>query len=142
MRPVALVFVAACELQPPPPSAPAPTRALAATPAQVVVADAAVAPPFDAGVPLDAMTVTTECVVTGAHIADVLIASASDLSLKASYEQARDRIVRSTAEACTSQIWTADAQRCFGLGTQKTDLEACEKKFSRPQAPVAHPTKR
>ena len=87
-------------------------------------------PALDAGAaPHDAMQVTPECVLTGAHIAEVLIASATDPSLKASYEQARDRIVRTTAEACTTQTWTADAQRCFGLSKQKADLEACEKKY-------------
>ncbi len=136
MRLITLFFLAACELQPPPPAPPAPV----ATPTPVAAADAAaaVAPPVDAAAPPDAMTVTAECIVTGAHIAEVLIASATDPSLKASYEQARDRIVRTTAEACTSQLWTADAQRCYGLGKLKADLEACEKKFPRPEPPVPH----
>lgn len=143
MRALVFVLLAACELQPPPPP---PPLAQPGKPTPVVVADAAeaaVVAPADAGAPpADAMRVTEECVATGAHIADVLIANASDPSLKASYEQARDRIVRTTAEACTSQVWTAEAQRCFALSKQKADLEACEKKFPRPDASVPHPTRR
>ncbi len=139
MRLIALFFVAACELQPPPP---APAPVVTPTPVAAVDATGAVAPPVDAAALPDAMTVTAECVVTGAHIAEVLIGSASDPSLKASYEQARDRIVRTTAEACTSQLWTADAQHCYGLCKLKADLEACEKKFPRPEPAVPHPIKR
>jgi len=125
MRLIALFFVAACELQPPPP---APAPVVTPTPVAAVDATGAVAPPVDAAALPDAMTVTAECVVTGAH--------------KASYEQARDRIVRTTAEACTSQLWTADAQHCYGLCKLKADLEACEKKFPRPEPAVPHPIKR
>jgi hypothetical protein len=146
MRALVLVVLAACELQPPPPAPPPAPPAQAGRPSPIVVADAAevaVVAAVDAGAPPpDAMPVTAACVVTGAHIADILIASASDPSLKASYEQARDRIVRTTAEACTSQLWTADAQRCFALSKLKADLEACEKKFPRPEASVPHPAKR
>jgi hypothetical protein len=81
--------------------------------------------------------VTDDCVRTSTHIAEVLIASAPDASLKANYEQARDRIVRTTAEACTTQSWTADAQRCFAQAKLEVDLHACETKFP-PSAPPKH----
>ncbi len=130
MKAFAFLVLVACELQPPPPAPVAPLAAGSGS--AVAVAEPPPAPPVDAAPPPDAMTVTQECLATGSHIADVVIAGASDPSLKASYEQARDRIVRSTAEACTNQVWTADAQRCFGLAKQKPDLEACEKKFPAP----------
>ncbi len=137
-----VLLLAACELQPPPPAPPPSPTSQPGQPPSVAVADAGPAatgaplpalpapPALDAGAaPHDAMQVTEACVLTGAHIAEVLITSTTDPSLKANYEQARDRIVRTTAEACTSQTWTAEAQRCFGLSKQKADLEACEKKF-------------
>ena len=140
MKLFVLSLVAACEFQPAPPPAPAPfARPLDAA------AVAVVAPPADAGeapapVRADAavVAVTDECVRTSTHIADVLIAGAADPSLKSSYEAARDRIVRATAEACTTQAWSDAEQRCFALAKVEADLHACEKKFPPPPEQPKH----
>ncbi len=71
----------------------------------------------------------------------MLIASAKDEALRANYEQARTKIVRSVAEACTTQAWTPDAQHCFAAAKADTDLRACEKKFPPPAASQPHPVK-
>lgn len=125
VKALALVcWLAACDFQPAPPAPPPvvekPIDAAVAT----VVEDAGTLRP-DATV----IAVTDACLQTATHIADVLIKSQTDESLKSSYETARDRIVRATAEACTTQNWTPDAQKCFAQAKLEADLHACEKKF-------------
>jgi hypothetical protein len=140
MKALLFVMIAACEFQPAPPPAPPPVvKPLDASVASVV------APPADAGdapapVRADAavIAVTDECVRTSTHIADVLIAGAADPSLKSSYEAARDRIVRATAEACTTQAWADAEQRCFAMAKVEADLHACEKKFPPPPEQPKH----
>jgi hypothetical protein len=140
---VTLLALAACELQPPPPKpAPAPASAAAgsaAPPAGSAVAvapaptapTAPTAPPAPPAAPPQA-DVTPTCLAVGTHIADVLIQSAKDPSLRANYEQARTKVVRASAEACTTQSWSAEAVHCYGVSTVEADIRACEKKFPPP----------
>jgi hypothetical protein len=138
MKALLFLVVAACEFVPAPPPAPAPVaKPLDAAVASVVapVADAGEAPARpDAAL----IAVTDDCVRTSTHIADVLIAGAADPSLKSSYEAARDRIVRATAEACTTQAWSDAEQRCFAQAKVEADLRACEKKFPPPPEQPKH----
>ncbi|MEO8843370.1 MAG: hypothetical protein ABI591_26280 [Kofleriaceae bacterium] len=129
MKSLVLLLVAACDFQPAPPPAP-PVIERPADAAVPVVPMVPVVPDAGIGRP-DAtlIAVTDACLQTATHIADVLITSQTDDSLKSSYETARDRIVRATAEACTTQNWTPDAQRCFAQAKLEADLHACEKKF-------------
>ncbi|MEP6863747.1 MAG: hypothetical protein ABJE66_24180 [Deltaproteobacteria bacterium] len=133
-----IATVAACEFQPAPPPAPPPVAHAPADGAPdsavVAVADAGEAAKPDAA----AIAVTDECLRTSTHIADVLIAGAADPSLKSSYEAARDRIVRATAEACTTQAWSDAEQRCFAQAKVEADLRACEKKFPPPPVQPRH----
>lgn len=125
MKTLALVlcWLAACDFQPAPPVPPPVVEKPADAALAAVVEDAGI-------VRADAsIAVTDACLQTATHIADVLITSQSDVSLKSSYETARDLIVRATAEACTTQNWTPNAQKCFALAKLETDLHACEKKF-------------
>jgi hypothetical protein len=124
MKALVLLVVAACDFQPAPPAAPPVVEKPIDAAVAIVVEDAGTARP-DATV----VAVTDACLQTATHIADVLIASQTDESLKSSYETARDRIVRATAEACTTQNWTPDAQKCFAQAKLEADLHACEKKF-------------
>lgn len=123
-----IVLVAACELVPAPPP-PAPVS----VPVPVQVIDAAVADGAGAS-DAAAIEATAECITTATHIADVLIASQADATLKASYETARDRLIRATAEVCTAQHWPTDEQACFTGAKVEADLHACEKKFPPPKA--------
>ncbi|MEO6773290.1 MAG: hypothetical protein ABI467_09725 [Kofleriaceae bacterium] len=141
----ALAILAACEFQPAPPPAPPPPAHVPADAAAVaaVAAVATVAAVSDAGAPqprADAtlIAVTDDCVRTSTHIAEVLISSAADQALKASYEAARDRIVRATAEVCTTQAWSGPEQRCFVQAKVEADLRACEKKFPPPLVQPKH----
>jgi hypothetical protein len=124
MKALALLVVAACDFQPAPPAAPPVVEKPIDAAVAAVVEDAGTVRP-DA----TAIAVTDVCLQTATHIADVLITSQTDESLKSSYETARDRIVRATAEACTTQNWTPDAQKCFAQAKLEADLHACEKKF-------------
>ena len=130
MRALALLAVAACDFQPAPPAPPPVVEKPIASPGidaavvATVVADGGIVRP-DATL----IAVTDACLQAATHIADVLITSQKDDSLKASYETARDRIVRATAEACTTQNWTPDALKCFAQAKLEADLHACEKKF-------------
>ena len=134
---VGLVGLAACELQPAPKQAPPPPSA------QPVTTPTPSAAPADAAPAPDAADVTHACLDVGVHVAQVLIDGATDPGVKAQYEQARTKIVRATAEACTSQTWTPEAQRCFTTANNVADVRACEKKFPPPGAvappPPAHP---
>ena len=140
MKVLALFVVAACDFQPAPPAVPP----VVEKPADAAVVGTSPAMPGGAAPPnggaesIDAgvlrpdatlIAVTDACLQTGTHIADVLVSSQADESLKSSYETARDRIVRATAEACTTQNWTRDAQKCFAQAKLEADLHACEKKF-------------
>lgn len=141
MKALLLVMIAACEFVPAPPPAPAPVATPTPRVPQDAPPDTAVAAASDAGeAHADAalIAVTDECVRTSTHIADVLIAGAPDPSLKASYEAARDRIVRATAEACTTQAWSDAEQRCFTQAKVEADLRACEKKFPPPPEQPKH----
>lgn len=143
MRALVLVVLAGCELVPAPPPAPVPVATQAAPVPHDAAPDTPTAAVADAGAPAPgdaapAIAVTDECVRTSTHIADVLIAGAPDPSLKASYEAARDRIVRATAEACTTQAWSDAEQRCFAQAKVETDLRACEKKFPPPPEQPRH----
>jgi len=139
MKTLALLVIAGCEFVPAPPPAPAPiapaSRVPQDAPPDTAVAATGTAVPSDAA---PAIAVTDECVRTSTHIADVLIAGAPDPSLKASYEAARDRIVRATAEACTTQGWSDAEQRCFAQAKVEADLRACEKKFPPPPEQPKH----
>ena len=141
----ALLFLiamsAACEFVPAPPPAPAPVAPAPHAPIDAAPDTAVVAAVADGGEapqPAAAIAVTDECVRTSTHIADVLIAGAADPSLKSSYEAARDRIVRATAEACTTQAWSDAEQRCFAQAKVEADLRACEKKFPPPPVQPKH----
>jgi hypothetical protein len=139
MKPLLFLLFAACEFVPAPPPAPAPVAHAPADAAPDSAVGATVADAGEAAKPdAAAIVVTDECVRTSTHIADVLIAGAADPSLKSSYEAARDRIVRATAEACTTQAWSDAEQRCFAQAKVEADLRACEKKFPPPPEQPKH----
>ncbi len=147
MRTLAFVLLAACDLQPPPPAPaanPPPVVAVTA-PAPAAAPVAVVEPPTvgastRASVPPVSIDVTPACVETGSHVAEAIIASAKDPQLRASYEQGRTKIVRATAEACTKQHWSPEAQHCYGTAKLEADVRACEAKFPPPAAAMpAHP---
>jgi hypothetical protein len=129
MRAVVFLMLAACEITPPPKQSPAPP---VETAPKVVAAPTA---PADAGIVrviADAAPVTNDCENIGVHVAQVLIESAKDPSLKANYEQARQKVVLATAEACSTQKWSDDAQHCYLDAKVEADVRACEKKFPPP----------
>jgi hypothetical protein len=136
MRLVVVAMLVACDLQPAPkpeasPPPPTPTVVVDAPVAPVpppspVPADAAIAP-IDAG---DA--VSQPCLEMAVHVADVLIAAATEPTQKAVLEQERTRIVRRTGEVC-SRGWSAEIIACFRAAANRPDLDACEKLVAPPK---------
>ena len=127
-----LVLLAGCELQPAPPKqAPAPAPL---APPQAARADAGVVAVADAKA---AIEVTPACMQIGVHVAGVLIAEAPPAQ-QMSFEKDRERIVRATAEVCTTQQWSDAATRCYLAATTGAQLKDCETKF-RPTPPPPQP---
>jgi hypothetical protein len=139
--------LAACELQPgpprrevqPAPSSPSTEAPSAPTPAAAVIeaapADAGAAPAVPDAKPK--IAVTQQCIDVGVHVADVLINSA-DPAQRAVFATERERIVRSAAEACTTQQWSDAAAKCYLATQTQADVKACEAKFTppRPRTPT------
>jgi hypothetical protein len=127
---VAFALLAACELQPPPRQQAAPPAPTPPPPAPVIEA------PADAGVASDAPAGpqwTDQCREVGIHIAGVIINSATDPGAKSIYEQDREKMVRSTAETCTTQGWSDAAAKCYLKANTAAELKACETKFTPPR---------
>jgi hypothetical protein len=80
------------------------------------------------------------CRLVGMHIAEVIIASATDAGQRSIYEQDRTRMVRTTAEACTTNAWSELAIKCYGKAKTAADLKACETKYTPPPPPRPRPT--
>jgi hypothetical protein len=145
IAPALLCVLAACEIQPPPPRrnepppAPAPTPAPVPAPQPAGSGSAALtfgARPPDAGsgagsgsAAKPAIEVTAKCLEVGVHVADVLIKTA-DSAQRAVFESERERIVRATGEACTTQAWSEAASACYLATTTQTQVKDCETKFT------------
>jgi hypothetical protein len=158
VRSFLLVFVmlAACDLQPakrdraagavtkspaPPPVAPSakvpePAGSAAPAPAPGSAAPApapgSAAPAVGSGSAKPLMVTTEDCTNVAVHIANVVIESIEDPSIKAAQEQDRTRLVRRVAETCTRDKWAKAAQTCFLKGKTAPELEACGRELAAP----------
>lgn len=99
----------------------------------------AIAPPVDASVPPDSGVVTPGCQNVATHVAQVLIDSAKDPQLRAAYERAREGMVQTMSEACTTRSWSVETQRCYLDSKTEAEARACERTFTPPTAPSAPP---
>jgi hypothetical protein len=147
-----LLFLAACELTPPPPgsashggvaptAAPAPSPPVAAPAAPAALAPAA-APPAVAPAPspgTPATPVTDACVQLGVHVVDLMMAEAPAAE-RPQREQQRTAMVRRMAEVCTQREWSAATQACFTSANSVAAVAACEAKFLPPPAPPPAPS--
>jgi hypothetical protein len=79
------------------------------------------------------MKTTEECTQVGAHVAEIVIASIQDATIRAQQEQDRTRLVRRIAETCTRDHWNAAAQKCFLDGKTPQDLEVCGRALAPPK---------
>jgi hypothetical protein len=95
-------------------------------------------PPADAAVAEDASAIdagpaaidaSPDCLKLGAHLVDVVVASATDPAQKAIYEGERMQMTRSLAEACTKEPWSPESQKCYLATKTPAQIKACEKKF-------------
>ena len=73
------------------------------------------------------------CRDVGIHIANVIIASTTDAATKSIYERDREQMIRSMAEACTTNAWSDAALKCYGKANSQADLKDCEKKYTPPK---------
>jgi hypothetical protein len=131
-----IVLLAACELQPPPPRQ--------ATPPAPAAAPVEAPSPRPTGAPAAApgvapMEISKQCMDIGVHVAGVIVASATDPAQRGVLEQERTRIVRATAEACTTQRWSEDAAKCFLATRNQAEIKDCESKHTAPPPPAAPP---
>jgi len=128
-----LLLLAACELQP------APRRQAPAAQTPPTPAPAPAAAPADAAVVAmpPRIETTKQCIDVGVHVAEVLINSA-DPAQRGVIANERERIVKATAEACTTQAWSDDAAKCYLAANTQPQLKACETKFTppRPRTPT------
>lgn len=113
-----VLVIGACDLKPAPKKQPAAAPPVAAAPAPA---------PAAAGDDLG-----KACMDVGVRIAEVLIASATEPTLKAQYEQARADIVRSSSEACVRGKWDAELRRCFLTASTQPQLDACNARAPGP----------
>lgn len=124
-----LLLLAACDIQPPPKKQPAPAPASPTEPEQPRFVAPAPPPSLPEQAKIDT---TAECIETGKHVADVFVASVTDPAQKSVFEQERTKIVKATAEACTTQAWSAEARGCYLAAGTPADIKACETKFPPP----------
>ena len=82
---------------------------------------------------VDAMITTDACVDVAAHIAEVVIASITDETVKAQQEQDKTRLVRKVAETCTTDKWSDGARKCFLDGKTGPELEKCGRALAAPK---------
>ena len=131
---LALLWLAACEIQPAPKKQPEPAAQEAPKVVEPPPADAGVA---DAAVKIE---ITAACLQVAAKVAQVFIDAASDPAQKSIYEQERANMVRKTGEACTVQAWSENAHNCYLAAKTPVDIKACETKFpGRPVRPGQPP---
>jgi hypothetical protein len=150
MRALCLVLLAACELQPPPPkqqaapqqqAAPTP-QAPAQQPAQPAEppapeAGSAAGSAAGSGSAAPKIEISEPCLAVGAKVVSVFIDSVADPAQKSVLEQSRATMTRKVGEACTTQGWSEEAQKCY-LGTKTpAEIKACEAKYTPP--PTAQP---
>jgi hypothetical protein len=111
------MFLVACDLRPAPKQEPKPPPA--PPPAPTVAADAAVAPAVPDALADNVITVdanaepTAECLAVGEHVASLWIDTAKDVAEKAALIQDRSKLVRKTAEACTTLKWGDAMRTCY-----------------------------
>jgi hypothetical protein len=122
-------LLAACELQPPPPRQATPPPAPAAAPVEEAPSRPIAAPSAPGVAPLD---ISKQCMAIGVHVAGVIVASATDPAQRGVLEQERTRIVRATAEACTTQNWSEAAMKCFLATRNQAEIKDCETKHTAP----------
>jgi len=133
---VALVALAACDLQPPKKQPARPS--LGSADAGVVVAPVVDAMPVVVDAtkaivdarpgrpPADALIdVTDDCVEVGVAFTEVYVATASDLAERSAADRDRTRMVRKMAEMCTTQSWTAAKRKCWLEATTRADHKRC-----------------
>jgi hypothetical protein len=151
-----LLPLAACELQPAPPSArtgsasatgsaatpPSPAAEQAGSAAHGSAAPAAA--PIAGGSagsaatrpPAPPVDVTPECEQAGIKLAELMIAGA-EASQKPAFERDRANIVRRTEVVCSQQHWVPAALACINQSKNDRDARACLEKFPAPAVKAA-----
>ena len=142
VRALALIVLAACELQPAPkkqaaPPPPPPSAQVEAAKPVEVVADAGAAVNAAGSGSAAKIEITAPCMEVAAKLAQVFIDVQTDPGAKSNAEQARGDMIRKMGEACTVQPWSTEARACFLAAKTEPDIRACEQKFPAPRPPTA-----
>jgi hypothetical protein len=117
-----------------PPPAPPTARPPVQPPVVPDAGVAAVQPAGDAGTGRvrPPMQATEACAAVAVHIANIVIASLEDPSMKAAQEQDRPVLIRRVAETCTKDTWSDAARKCFLDGKTAQELEKCGRDLKAP----------
>jgi hypothetical protein len=141
---------AACDLEPPPkqqPVAAAPTHVVAPTPTPPPVVAAVPPPPTAMGAGSGsgsgsaADPVTYDCITVADHLVGLSLAAIAKPRERAIQTRNRAKLVRQSAEACTTGAWTPAVIRCFMDATTPAELAACSKLLPDAAPPPPKPLK-
>ena len=69
--------------------------------------------------------VSPRCLAIGEHVADVLIADATNATQRAAYTHNRAQLIRRSAEGCTRDAWTDAQLACYQAARTVAALRAC-----------------
>jgi hypothetical protein len=109
-----VAFVIGCEHRPPPPR-----------PGVTDVAPTVDAAPVPAG--------DDVCLQIGAKITEIIIASTTDPTQKAAYDQERTKLVKRFSENCTNEKWPDAIRACFLAAKTSPEIEACSRDLAKLQ---------
>lgn len=71
------------------------------------------------------------CAQIGAKIADIVVASATDATQKAAYEQERPKLVTRFSESCRDEDWSDATRGCFLAAKTSADVEVCSRDLAK-----------
>lgn len=75
----------------------------------------------------------------GVNVAEVIIASVTDPTQKAAYEQERTKMVKRFSDNCRREKWPPNIQACFLGAKTQAAIDACSRDLATVNAPPSPP---
>lgn len=79
------------------------------------------------------------CMQVGVNVAEVIIASVTDPTQKAAYEQERTKMVKRFSDNCRREKWPPNIQGCFLAAKTQAAIDACSRDLATVNAPPSPP---